>query len=256
MLPPVVLVIWVMPEPEVQRKISRLPSALPPVRSLSESKAILVPSALMEGLKLSPPVELVIWVKPEPEVQRKISWLPSALPGLPGVRSLLESKAILVPSALMEGSWLPKTPVVIWAMPKPWVQRKMSGPPSGLPPVRSLSDSKAILVPSALMEGLQLWRSPGELVIWVKPKPWVQRKISELRSGLPPVRSLLETKAILVPFELMEGKKLPPPTEMVIWVKPKPWVQRKISELRSALLPVRLLSDSKAILVPFELMEG
>ncbi|MBK6395822.1 MAG: hypothetical protein IPF73_14975 [Betaproteobacteria bacterium] len=78
--PPVELVICVKPEPEVQRKISSLPSALPPVRSRLERKAILVPSPLIEGSMLDPPVALVIWEKPEPEVQRKTSLLPSALP--------------------------------------------------------------------------------------------------------------------------------------------------------------------------------
>ena len=62
MKPPVVLVIWEKPEPEVQRKISSLPSALPLVRSLLEINAILVPPTLMEALELVPELELVIWV--------------------------------------------------------------------------------------------------------------------------------------------------------------------------------------------------
>ncbi len=50
--PPVVLVIWVTPGAGAvasKMKTSPLPSALSPVRSLSEVKAMRVPSALSDG---------------------------------------------------------------------------------------------------------------------------------------------------------------------------------------------------------------
>ena len=78
--------------------------------SIREEKAMRVPSALIEGLLVAwpnPPVVLVTCVNVPGLVQRKISSLPSALPGLPGVRSAVETKAIRVPSALIEG---PKAP--------------------------------------------------------------------------------------------------------------------------------------------------
>jgi hypothetical protein len=126
------------------RKISWLPSALPGlpgVRSLVETKAILVPSELMEGPEVKPPVVLVIWVKVLLVVlKRKISPLPSALPGLPGVRSRLEPKAILVPSALMEGTKLPPPVVlVIWVWVNVCAQAGRGANPASRAPSRSSS---------------------------------------------------------------------------------------------------------------------
>ena len=46
---------------QVARKISWLPSALPPVRLAWDAKAMRVPSALIEGEKLPLAVELVTW---------------------------------------------------------------------------------------------------------------------------------------------------------------------------------------------------
>jgi hypothetical protein len=103
----VVLVSW-MKRPVVvsTTKISAVPSALPGfpgARFEADSKAIRVPSALIEGAKL-PPGLLVIWVKRLVVVSKtKISLLPSALPGFPGVRSRLEEKAMRVPAALIDG---------------------------------------------------------------------------------------------------------------------------------------------------------
>ena len=63
MLSPVVSVIWVKPDPAVQRKISQLPSRLLFwTRSRLERKAIRVPSAEMEGLALPSPMVVVSWV--------------------------------------------------------------------------------------------------------------------------------------------------------------------------------------------------
>src|SRR5262249_49247895 len=88
----------------VARKSSSLPSALPPVRSEVELKAMRPPSPLIEGAELWPAAESVIWVSlAVAGSYTKISSLPSALPP---VRSHVELKAMRSPSPLIEGDWL------------------------------------------------------------------------------------------------------------------------------------------------------
>jgi hypothetical protein len=123
------------------RKISKFPSALPPVKSAVELKPMQVPSALIEGTTAEPVAELVSCVRLFVVVsKRKISALPSALPP---VRFALEIKAIRVPAALITGrsvSILPPVPppLVIWVKVNVVVsKRKNSRFSNGLPPVRS-----------------------------------------------------------------------------------------------------------------------
>src|SRR3954447_23784149 len=117
-------------------------------------------------------------------------------------------------------------------------------------------------VPSALIDGEKLAKSTVELVSWPSPGVVVSnRKISWLRSELPPVRSRLEKKAIRVPAALIDGAKLPTrnplPVESVSWVNAGVVVSdKKISLLRSEFPSVRSPSDSKAIRVPVEFIDG
>ena len=88
--------------PQVDKKISELPSLLLPAWLLVELNAMRMPSALIEGLKLPSPVLLVIWVKLLVEVsKRKISKFPSLL--VPRGSSAVKN-AMRVPSALIEGA--------------------------------------------------------------------------------------------------------------------------------------------------------
>jgi hypothetical protein len=69
-------------------------------------------------------------------------------------------------------------------------------------------------VPAALIEGF--WLKPVEGVSWVRlPVVVSTRKISKLPSGLPPVRSAEDLKAIRVPAALIAGESLSP---VVAWV--------------------------------------
>ena len=170
---------------------------------------------------------------------------------MPPVRSRSEKKAILVPSPSTTGEKLPPPVVLVtWALPEPEVQRKTSRLRSTLPPVRLRLELNAILVPSPLMVGAVL-EPPVELVICVKPEPEVQRKISSLPSALPPVRSRLERKAILVPSPLIEGSMLDPPAALVIWEKPEPEVEDLVAAVSVAArqVAVGVKGDLRAVAV-------
>jgi hypothetical protein len=109
---------------------------------------------------LDPPIVLVTWVKALVVVlKRKTSVLPSAFPGPPGAgtRSAFDSKAIIVPAALIFALVLnrPAGVFVIWVRrPVLLAKRKISELPSGFVPKGSLVDSKTIKPPFPLTAGL------------------------------------------------------------------------------------------------------
>src|SRR6185503_5426326 len=203
---------------QVARKISSLPSALPPVRSAVELKATRVPSPLIEALELWPEAELVIWRSVAVAVSyRKTSSLPSAFSP---VRSEVELKATRVPSPLIEGSWLkPAVALVIWVrLAVAASYRKISLLPSALPPVRFAVELKAMRLPSTPSEGPSL-EPAVTLVIWVRSAVAVSwRKISALRSALPPVRFPKDRKAMRLPSALIEGDRLKSEGELLTGV--------------------------------------
>src|SRR5262245_25587946 len=105
---PVLLVSWRKVELTVSKvKISLLPSALPGgTRSQKESNGMLVPAASIAGLPFAQLLVSVIWTNVDGLRNSNISSLPSALPGLLGVRSQVETNTMTLPSRSIQGSLL------------------------------------------------------------------------------------------------------------------------------------------------------
>lgn len=122
-------------------------------RSALDRKATRPPSALSEGWELvtpSPCSECVIWTSRKTlwnrRTARKISELWSGLP--PGTKSAVERKAILEPSALIEGWELPpSTELVTCSNPEPVANRNTSALLSLPPGTRSPFETKATRSP-------------------------------------------------------------------------------------------------------------